>query len=84
MTPGNFYTISLMKMKVKTVIKTFPSSLSHVGNDGRLPIHLAAFFIQSVPFVPLLVEEGVKFEVGGETNAADCWSRILFIHNFHS
>jgi len=63
MTPGNFYTISLMKMKVKTVIKTFPSSLSHVDNDGRFPIHLAAFFSQSVAFVPSLAE--IRCQVRG-------------------
>ena len=52
--------------QVKTVIKAFPSSLSHLDDVGRLPIHLAACFKRSLPFVILLAKEGVKLEVGGK------------------
>jgi len=41
--------------QVKTVIKAFPSALSHLDDDGRLPIHSAACFKRSIPFVPFLL-----------------------------
>jgi len=52
--------------EVRAVIKTFPESLSHINSKGRLPIHSAVWDIKSLPFVPLLVEEGVKLKVCGE------------------
>ena len=52
--------------QVKTVIKAFPSALSHLDDDGSLPIQAAACFERSVSFVPFLAAEGVKFNVGGE------------------
>ena len=52
--------------EVKTIIKAFPSALSHLDYYDFLPIHSAAHSIESIPFVTLLAEEGVKLEVGGK------------------
>jgi len=52
--------------EAKAVVKKFPSALSHLNEKGRLPIQTAVFYSKSVPFLPLLVEEGIKLNVGGE------------------
>jgi len=52
--------------EVRAVINLFPESLSHINSEGQLPIHAAVWYEKSVPFVSLLVEEGVKLKVGGE------------------
>jgi len=50
------------------LIQAFPAALSHTNDQGQLPIHSAAWNNHSMPFVTLLVEEGVKLNVGGEGN----------------
>jgi len=53
--------------EVKAVVKTFPSALSHVDDEGRLPIHKAVWFNEkSIPLIALLAEEGVKLNIGGD------------------
>jgi len=52
--------------EVRAVINAFPASLSHINSKGQLPIHSAMRHSKSLPFVLLLVEEGVKLKVGGE------------------
>ena len=43
---------------VRTAIKVFPEALSQKNERDRLPIQEACYSIQSLPFVPLLAEEG--------------------------
>jgi len=54
------------KSQDRQVINAFPSALSLLDDAGRLLIHVAACFNRPVSFVPLLAEEGVKLNVGGE------------------
>ena len=44
--------------QVRTVIKAFPAALSHLDDNGRLPIHSAVGSSWSIPFVTLLAKEG--------------------------
>jgi len=67
--PLNFYTRNTEKHtedQVETVIKAFPSALSHLDRYGRLPIQTAPYYDRCIPFVTLLAGEGVKLKVGGE------------------
>jgi len=52
--------------EVKAVVKKFPSALSHLNAKGSLPIQSAVAYSESVAFVPLLAEEGITLNVGGE------------------
>ena len=50
----------------KKLIHAFPSSLEYNNDDGQLPIQSAAWNTDSVGYVPLLAEQGVKDNVGGD------------------
>ena len=53
--------------EVRATIHTFPSALSLINDQhNRLPIQSAMWNPESTPFVPLLAEEGVQLNVGGE------------------
>ena len=74
--------------EVKTVIKAFPSSLSHVGVMVSCRfMQLHSFLGLSTPFMSLLAEEGVKLKLklGGEGKQnRDSWNKrsddIIFLH----
>jgi hypothetical protein len=60
---------------IRTLIQCVPNALSYEDEDGRLPIENAVWRYTSnntlmdtraVSFVPLLAEEGMKHNVGGE------------------
>ena len=63
---------------VRTLISAFPDALSYEYNDGELPIHRCAWEENAwpggaktldgrqVPFIPVLAEEGVQLNVGGD------------------
>ena len=55
--------------EVKTLINAFPSALSQNhedADDEMLPIQAAARRRNSISFIPLFAEEGMKLNVGGE------------------
>ncbi|GFH44074.1 hypothetical protein CTEN210_00548 [Chaetoceros tenuissimus] len=56
---------------VEKVVKKFPSTLSYILDNGRIPIQSAAATndiagSDASEYVPILAEEGVKWKVGGE------------------
>lgn len=60
---------------IRTLVQCVPSSMSVEDEDGRLPIENAVWRytsnntlmdISAVSFTPLLAEEGIKHQVGGE------------------
>ena len=51
---------------VKAVIAFCPSALSQMGEFENLPIHSAARYPKSASFVPLLAQEGIRLNVGGD------------------
>jgi hypothetical protein len=61
---------------VRAVIKIFPESLSHINTMGRIPIQEACYSIQSVMFVPLFAEEGLKMNVGGDSSRGGLLMKI--------
>ena len=70
-TTGNFLH-SLHEKKpdkevVKKMITAFPSSLSYRhASIGRVPVHSAVCYPDSLPYVLLLAKEGDKYNVGGD------------------
>jgi len=52
--------------EVKAAVKSFPSALSHLNDEERLPIYSAVMYSESAAFVPLLAEVGDSLNVGGE------------------
>ena len=61
---------------LRTMISASPSSLSYMDEDDCLPILTAAFYPDSVRYVPFLAKEGVKYKVGGEDGRGG-----LLVHN---
>ena len=58
---------------VRTLVQSIPSALSDKNDDGMIPIQCitwdysdAGFNENAIPFIPLLAEEGLKHNVGGE------------------
>jgi len=51
--------------EVKAVIQAFPTALSHASVNGKFPIHKALRSEVSVPFIPVLAAESIKFNIGG-------------------
>ena len=69
--------------QVKAIIELFPESLSHLDEDGYLPIHNATTVRgirssnrSSVVFIPLMSKEGCRLGVGGEGNMGGLLSII--------
>ena len=55
------------KEVVKKMITAFPSSLSYRhASIGRVPVHSAVCYPDSLPYVLLLAKEGDKYNVGGD------------------
>jgi hypothetical protein len=55
------------KEVVKKMITAFPSSLSYRHSSiGRVPVHSAVCYPDSLPYVLLLAKEGAKYNVGGD------------------
>lgn len=52
--------------EVRALVQCIPRSLSLENPCAELPIQSAIFGIQSISFIPLLAEEGLKHNVGGE------------------
>lgn len=50
---------------IRTLVQCVPEALKYDDERGNLPIHHACYGPKSVPFVPLLAEEGLKHNVGG-------------------
>jgi hypothetical protein len=50
---------------IRTLVQCVPKALSYVDEHGSFLIH-NAFYSGSVSFVPMLAEEGMKHNVGGE------------------
>ena len=53
------------KKSLKKLINQFPSSLEYKNDIKQLPIQSAAWYLDSVGYVPLLAEQGIKYNVGG-------------------
>ena len=53
---------------LRTLIRACPLSLSYVDEEGKLPIHAAAWTLSGCRYVGLLAEEGLKYDVGGKGN----------------
>ncbi|GFH44082.1 hypothetical protein CTEN210_00557 [Chaetoceros tenuissimus] len=56
---------------VEKVVKKFPSTLSYILDNGRIPIQSAAATndiagSDASEYVPILAKEGIKWKVGGE------------------
>ena len=51
---------------LKKMISASPSSLSYTDGMSEISIHSACQNIDSIPYVPFLAKEGVKYKVGGE------------------
>jgi hypothetical protein len=52
--------------EIRTLVQCVPTSLSYEDEDGDLPIQCAVYHSGGVPFIPMLIEEGMKHNVGGE------------------
>jgi hypothetical protein len=52
--------------EIRTLVQCVPTSLSYEDEDGDLPIQNAVHHSGGVPFIPMLIEEGMKHNVGGE------------------
>jgi len=52
--------------EVRAMIDAFPPALSNRGHEDMLHIQVAVGYDLYVVFLPLLAEEGVKINVGGE------------------
>ena len=50
---------------LKKLINQFPSSLEYKNDDGRFPIQSALWTNAGLRYIPLLAEQGVKYNVGG-------------------
>ncbi|GFH58461.1 hypothetical protein CTEN210_14937 [Chaetoceros tenuissimus] len=51
---------------VEKVANKFPSTLTYRNDRGRIPIQHAVISCNGYEYVPVLAEEGMKHEVGGE------------------
>lgn len=51
---------------VEKVVNKFPSSLSYIIEEGRLPIQTAVNMLDLIEYIPTLAKEGIKHKVGGE------------------
>ena len=54
------------KETLKKLIHEFPSCLECKNDDGQLPIQSAAWDEHSVGYIPLLADQGIKYNVGGD------------------
>ena len=53
------------KEMLKKLINQFPSSLLYKNDNEQLPIHSAVWY-ESVGYLSLLAEQGIKYNVGGD------------------
>ena len=60
---------------VEKVAKKFPSTLSYIDENGRLPIQTALTKVDVVEYIPILAKEGMKQNVGGEDARGGLLSR---------
>ena len=54
------------KETLKNLIHEFPSSLECKNDEKQLPIHSAVWYHDNVGYIPLLAEQGIKYNVGGD------------------
>ena len=54
------------KETLKKLINEFPSCLECKNDEKQLPIHSAFWYHDSAGYIPLLAEQGVKYNVGGD------------------
>ena len=62
----NLKTDKPKKKTLKKLINEFPSSLECKNDEGQLPIQSAVWTNAGLRYVPLLAEQGVKYNVGGD------------------
>jgi hypothetical protein len=51
---------------IRILVQCVPTALSYVDKYNRLPIHNPAYLLGGISCIPMLIEEGMKHNVGGE------------------
>ena len=51
---------------VKQLVEGIPSALSYTNETGQLPVQSAMWNNHRVKYIPILVKEGIKYNVGGD------------------